>query len=479
MMIEAIFSIENLIEIVKTGGKLKTGVDVYNKKGRLLLEKNIIVDQVRPLEILQQAGIRSVPLNSMADGGLWDGEGNLIRVGTDGGIERVPPPVLKKLNLPGPASISRTPGDIEKRLLEIQEIKKETIQKYDAAKECLKKVLKQIRQTRGQFDVQTVESRVSDLVSFSVAADHPFPYMNREIFSYDDYLYQHSTNVCAIATAVLHRFNTNFSHTVDTFLTERRTNISGGVQGREEKKSGSFNYYYKDDLNEISLGFFLYDIGKAMVPERLLNKTSRLTGKEFEIIKRHSFEYGAKVLEENGIKNSVLNNIVQYHHAPLFENEERCYPLDKRWADIPLYVRICKLADIYDALVSKTSYKDALNQPEAITRLFRKYVKKDPMLQFVLHAFVKSVGLHPPGSIVYLKNGQMAYVLESRGPLVIPFTDNRENTLRVKPNPVDIGSMGSDPLWEIDHDRSIKNTREVYNLLPSYIKKIAMPAYLP
>jgi HD-GYP domain-containing protein (c-di-GMP phosphodiesterase class II) len=335
--------------------------------------------------------------------------------------------------------------------------------------------LKQIRQTRGQFDVQAVESQVSDMVTFSVAADHPFPYLNREIFFYDDYLYQHSTNVCAIATAVLHRFNTHFSHTIDTFLSEKGTDLPGGG-GPDKTKSGSFNYYYTDDLNEISLGFFLYDIGKALVPESILNKSAGLTDKEFDIIKRHSYDYGVKILEENGINNSVLKNIVQYHHAPLFENEERCYPRNRESSEIPLYVRICKLADIYDAMISKRSYKDALNQVSAITQLFRKYVKKDPMLQFVLHAFVESVGLYPPGSIVYLKNGQMAYILESNGPLVIPFTDNSENTLGVKPDPIDIGRPDTDALLKIDSERSIKTPREVYNLLPSYIKKIAMPA---
>ncbi len=339
--------------------------------------------------------------------------------------------------------------------------------------------MKQIQQTKGQFDVRAVESQVADLLDFSVAADHPFPYLNQEIFTYDDYLYQHSTNVCAIATAVLHRFNTQFSHTVDTFLSENRPGVREEVSGvsdrQEDTKSGFFNYYYGEDLNEISLGFFLHDIGKALIPESLLNKNAGLTDKEFQIIKRHSFDYGAKILEENQIKNNVLNNIVQYHHAPLYTNEEGCYPLDRDCSDIPPYVRICKLADIYDAITSKRSYNDALNQVSAITQLFRKYVKKDTMLQFVLHAFVNSVGRYPPGSIVYLKNGQMAYVLESRGPLVIPFTDNWENRLEVKPDPIDMESPETKAHWKIDVDRSVKSPREVYNLLPSYIKKIATP----
>ena len=212
-----------------------------------------------------------------------------------------------------------------------------------------------------------------------------------------------------------------------------------------------------------------------MVPEKLLNKNCCLTEEEFQTIKRHSFEYGAKILEDNKINNRVLNNIVRYHHALLFENEESCYPLDKACSDIPQYVSFCKLADIYDAMTSKRSYKDALNQVSVITQLFRKYVKKDAMLQFVLHAFVKSVGRHPPGSIVYLENGQMAYVLDSIGPLVLPFTDNKGNILSAKPDPIDMGSPGTQRLLKIDNGRSIKTPKEVYKFLPAYIKKIAMP----
>lgn len=464
-MIEAMFSIENLMEIVKAGGRIKTGVDVYNEKGTLLLGKNIFVESIRTLKILQQKGLRSVPVSSFTDGGLWDGRGNLIRMGSDGGIALVPPASKKSI----PLNTRRTPGDIETRLKKIQEIKKESLHKFDAATACLKNALKQIRDTRGQFDVQAVESQVADLVSFSIAADHPFPYLNREIFSWEDYLYQHSTNVCAIGTAVLHRFNTHFSHTVDRVLSEKESDTPGGADLQASLKGGCFHYYYREELNEICLGFFLHDIGKALVPEALLNKSTGITDKEFDILKRHSFDYGVKILEENRIKNSVLKNIIQYHHAPLFDDEQGCYPQDRECSDIPPYVKICKIADIYDAMISKKSYKEALNQVSAVTHVFRKYVKKDPLLQFLLHAFVKSIGRHPPGSIVYLKNGQMAYVLESDGPLVIPFTDTSENTLEVKPDPIDMGSPDSAP-WQIDSERSLRSPREVYNRLPLYIR---------
>jgi len=121
---------------------------------------------------------------------------------------------------------------------------------------------------------------------------------------------------------------------------------------------------------------------------------------------------------------------------------------------------------------NKRCYKEAFNPINVVTQLFRAYAKKDQMLQFILHAFVKSIGIYPPGSIIYLKNGQMAYVLESLGPLVIPFTDKNETTLSYKPNPIRVDTSGRNESKKIDGQRSVKAPRDVYDILPPYIKKI-------
>ncbi len=309
------------------------------------------------------------------------------------------------------------------------------------------------------------------------------PHLGRERFSHEDYLYGHAANVCAVGTAVLHRFNTNFSRTIETalwtdFVLNQESgspsaSSSGSSVGSDQPNTG-FAYYFPDDLEEISLGFFICDIGKALVPESILNKSDRLTPEEFDTMKRHSFDFGVQILEKNHLNTPVLRNMVQYHHGPLFQGEPHCYPDDRAFSELPPYVRICKLADIYDAMISKRSYRDALNQVTAVTQLFRTYVKKDSMLQYILHAFVKSIGIHPPGSIVFLKNGQMAYVLESHGPIVLPFTDTSQVTLAARPDPVDL-SQGED-LLQVDADKSIQTPRKVYDLLPDYIRSIAMPS---
>lgn len=471
-------SIDNLIEIVKTGGKVKTGMDVYSKKGVLLLDKEIVVEKAKILEIIKEKGINSVPVNTELAGGLWDSNGNQINVASDGLIDVEAPdtPVIEE------PVIESSPGDevfpdmatneVEMRLLEIEEIKKEATQKYTEAKQTIKKVLGDIKETGGIFDYDEVETNVSSLVNFLVVADNPFSYLTQEMLSYDDYLYNHSINVCAIGTAVVNRFNTHFSKVVDDLLKGSTGDIFHPFEKEDNNQKSSFLSYYPDDLSDISLGFFLHDIGKITVPDEILNKKGRLTETEFAEVRKHSYEYGAALLDKNKLKNSVIRNIIKYHHAPLYEDEKRCYPTEQHYTQIPLYVRICKLADIYDAMTSKRCYKEAFNPINVVTQLFRDYAKKDQMLQYVLHAFVKSIGIYPPGSIIYLRNGQMAYVLESAGPLVIPFTDGQGQTLSQKPDPIDINAFDVPDLKKVDSRRSVKAPKDVYDILPPYIRKI-------
>ena len=457
-MIDATFSIGHLIEIVRDGGAVQTGVDVYDRDGTLLLAGDVVVDQVKPLEIIRRNGLKSVPI--AAGGGLFDQSGNRIQAdGEDGG---------DPVGNAGRVEMDTVSAekDITRRLQEIQDIRNEAALKYTQAKACLKKALTQVRETNGEFDAGDVADQVRKLTAFSLGADNPFSYMGRELFFYDDYLYNHAVNVCAMGTAVLHRFNRVFSRSIENTLWAETAGESTGTPPK-------FSYYYPDDMAEMALGFFIFDMGKALVPERLLNKTSKLNRDETSMIRRHSYEFGSQILEKNQLANSVLTSIVKYHHGPMYEGEANCYPGDKRVADIPAYVRICKLMDSYDAMISKRSYRDARNQVTAVTELFRTYVKKDPMLQLILHAFVSSIGLHPPGSIVYLKNGQMAYVLESRGPIVLAFTDTDLAPLNTQPEPMDLNQMG--PAFQVDGDRSVQTPKEVFDRLPQFIKAIAIP----
>jgi len=240
----------------------------------------------------------------------------------------------------------------------------------------------------------------------------------------------------------------------------------------EDGGRSSFIEYLPEDLRQLSLGYFLHDVGKTLIPDEILNKKGRLTPEEFEVIKTHSFEKGVQILEANRLDNFYALKIARYHHAALYDGEGRCYPNDRPPIEIPIYVKICKLADIYDAMTSKRCYKDAMNPTGVVTNIFRSYADRDHLLQFLLHSFVKIVGIYPPGSIIYLANGQMAYVLDSEGPLVIPFTDTDGETLKTMPDPVDLSEQrpGYGEMF-VDRRRPLLTPIEVYKRLPKFIKE--------
>ena len=155
----------------------------------------------------------------------------------------------------------------------------------------------------------------------------------------------------------------------------------------------------------------------------------------------------------------------------MYKNEKGCYPDDKHPLELPPYVKICKLADIYDAMTSKRCYKEAFNPVGVVTDIYREYGNKDKMLQFILRVFARIVGIYPAGSVVRLNNGQLTMIIDSQGPIVIPFTDEYGEPLTAKQNPIDFSEIEhlSDDIG-IDRRAPLKTPLEVYEKLPSYLK---------
>ncbi len=459
--------IDELIAIVAKGGKVMTGIDVYNSSRTLLLANDAMVTRVKVLEIIKDNGVKRVPLIPGKNTGVWDEDGNPVEVEENKPEKPAPPKAIDEGFSPAIAGTS-----LEKKLLEIEQLKKLAHENYKSSKECIKKVFGDTKASGGQFDYDEVNTHVHRLYDFLTVMENPFAYLGKEVLSFDDYLYNHSINVCAIATTVVKKFNDNFSSVINKHLnTENKKQGYNGFKKEDGKnKKNVYKCFLNEELKDISLGFFLHDIGKVFIPERILNKSGKLTAVEYDLVKKHSYELGVSILEKNNLNNPFLVNTVKYHHAPIFSGEKRCYPQNRMSEEVNLYVKICRLADVFDAMTSKRSYQEAMNQINAVTEIFRNYAKKDNLLQYILHSFINSIGIYPPGSIVYLRNGQMGYVLEGSGPLVLPFSDSQGTTLTGKPDPIDISDPGLDQILSIDMDRSVKNPRDVYDLLPGYLK---------
>lgn len=109
-------------------------------------------------------------------------------------------------------------------------------------------------------------------------------------------------------------------------------------------------------LKILKLGCQLHDIGKIGIPDAILLKPGKLTDEEYMAIKKHP-EIGINILKNAEIFNDIIP-IVLYHHERW---DGRGYPQGLRGEEIPFFARICAIADTFDAITSKRSYRDANN----------------------------------------------------------------------------------------------------------------------
>lgn len=131
----------------------------------------------------------------------------------------------------------------------------------------------------------------------------------------------------------------------------------------ELKRHGDYDDILDDRYtHDIMMSAPLHDIGKITIPDSILQKPGRLTQSEFEIIKNHTIN--GKALIEKSMSDiedeqflKVAKQVALYHHECW---DGSGYPYGVEGEQIPLCARIMTIADYFDALVAKRSYKAAL-----------------------------------------------------------------------------------------------------------------------
>lgn len=117
----------------------------------------------------------------------------------------------------------------------------------------------------------------------------------------------------------------------------------------------------EDQIRLIGVGAITHDVGKISIPDAVLNKKGRLTPEEFELMKTHTVK-GAELLSR--IPQMREHSAYQYAYDIALHHHERWdgggYPHHLVGDETPIWTQIVSLADVYDALVSKRCYKDAL-----------------------------------------------------------------------------------------------------------------------
>lgn len=133
----------------------------------------------------------------------------------------------------------------------------------------------------------------------------------------------------------------------------------------------------------------MHDLGKISISDIILNKPGKLTPDEYEKVKEHATE-GERIINEiiarTGEGEHLLNAklFAAYHHEHW---DGTGYPRGLKGKEIPLHGRIMAITDVYDALVTERSYKEALSHDEAVNVIIENAgIQFDPL---IVEAFKK------------------------------------------------------------------------------------------
>lgn len=130
---------------------------------------------------------------------------------------------------------------------------------------------------------------------------------------------------------------------------------------------------FSDYLNEKTIELIvnsapLHDIGKVGIPDIVLMKPGRLTEEEFEEMKKHTIYGRDAILKAE--KTMGTNSFLRFAKEIAYSHHEKWdgsgYPEGISGEEIPVSARLMAIADVYDALISKRHYKDALSHGEVV-----------------------------------------------------------------------------------------------------------------
>ncbi|MCZ7645380.1 MAG: HD-GYP domain-containing protein [Planctomycetota bacterium] len=132
----------------------------------------------------------------------------------------------------------------------------------------------------------------------------------------------------------------------------------------------------EEELIRLGLAAVFHDFGKIGIPEEILNKPARLTDEEFEVMKQHPV-IARDLLSSIDLLHDLLPAITHHHERW----DGRGYPAGLKTEETPLWARIICIADAYDTMASRRTYKDPMPQEKVIAELNKgKATQFDPEL---------------------------------------------------------------------------------------------------
>ncbi|HYH18162.1 MAG TPA: bacteriohemerythrin [Azospirillum sp.] len=209
----------------------------------------------------------------------------------------------------------------------------------------------------------------------------------------------HKASVVALAMLAEHKDPYASQHILRV---SRLTDEMARVLQQESPYAGQIEDRYRERLRVASM---LHDVGKVTIPDGILQKPGRLDPEERALMQKHShngrmiLERAARLSEAGGYL--ALGAEIAGHHHEKFDGSG--YPYRLGGTDIPLSARIVAVADVFDALTHRRSYKDAWAPVEAIT-----YVRERAGTEFdpvVVEAFLSVIDTRNSVTIIAWNDG--------------------------------------------------------------------------
>jgi HD-GYP domain-containing protein (c-di-GMP phosphodiesterase class II) len=158
-------------------------------------------------------------------------------------------------------------------------------------------------------------------------------------------------------------------------------------------------------VEQLSIGAFLHDVGKIMIPEEILNKPGKLTDDEFSVMKTH-VNHSIDIIKNTPNISALCLEVAALHHEKLDGNG---YPFNLKANEISMYGRMISICDIFDALTATRCYKEGYSHIKAFT-ILRNLAENQHLDTQLVDQFIRCMGVYPVGSLVELNSNKVAIV---------------------------------------------------------------------
>lgn len=202
----------------------------------------------------------------------------------------------------------------------------------------------------------------SELEAYKVRLEEELLLKNKALQDHNEHLLNLQNSIInGIATLIE-------SRDLETGEHVQRTSEYVNMLARESKARGLYADILTDEyIERLVKAAPLHDIGKMVIPDRILLKPGRFTAEEFEEMKKHAAagrEIVSRLFRETDDREYVriAMEVAGGHHEKW---NGKGYPDGLKGDEIPVSSRIMAIADVFDALISKRHYKDSYSLDDA------------------------------------------------------------------------------------------------------------------